>query len=242
MNASRIRNLISGAVAGLLVCATALSMGEGAVLAEDAAADLRAQLEELAGAYEFEVQGLQNIERSPAVEVEGGLTEQLETILNGYNFMIYGTDGAISKVLVSSRQSPRQEFPAIISINTVRKGRNHFLDATVVGRKSETRELQLMVDTGASTVVLPTSMIAELGFVESDLARRIMKTANGEVEGKMATLSSVRVGRAVARDVAVVFIEDSRLGGNSLLGMSFLGRYVTTIDDANNQLRLEPSK
>ena len=38
--------------------------------------------------------------------------------------------------------------------------------------------------------------------------------------------------------VAVNFIENEVLGGNSLLGMSFLGRFRFTLDGDNNQLIL----
>jgi predicted aspartyl protease len=38
--------------------------------------------------------------------------------------------------------------------------------------------------------------------------------------------------------VEVAFIEDSKLGGSGLLGMSVLGRFTMTIDDDENQLTL----
>ena len=38
--------------------------------------------------------------------------------------------------------------------------------------------------------------------------------------------------------MAVTFIDDDRLGGAMLLGMSFLGRYRLTIDDAANRIVL----
>ncbi len=42
----------------------------------------------------------------------------------------------------------------------------------------------------------------------------------------------------MTRDVAVSFIDDERLGGIMLLGMSYLGRYGLTIDDDNNLITL----
>ncbi len=55
-------------------------------------------------------------------------------------------------------------------------------------------------------------------------------------------LTSVEFGQAVERDVAVTFIDDSRLRGTMLLGMSFLGRYRLTIDDADNRITLSRSR
>jgi hypothetical protein len=36
----------------------------------------------------------------------------------------------------------------------------------------------------------------------------------------------------------VAFIEDGKLGGSGLLGMSVLGRYKMTMDDAENRITL----
>jgi aspartyl protease family protein len=56
--------------------------------------------------------------------------------------------------------------------------------------------------------------------------------------GKLGKLGSVRVGDVVSEGVAVTFLPDDRLGGNKLLGMSFLGRFQVTIDDTNRQIIL----
>ena len=95
-----------------------------------------------------------------------------------------------------------------------------------------------MVDTGASTVVLPKSMIGQLGFAVDELRDGWTQTANGRVRVKTGTLRSVAVGSAMAQDVTVTFLEDKRLNGARLLGMSFLQRFRMTIDDANNRIIL----
>ena len=55
---------------------------------------------------------------------------------------------------------------------------------------------------------------------------------------KLGQLRNVRVGAVSAENVEVSFIEDSKLKGNRLLGMSFLQRFKMTIDDAANELVL----
>ena len=95
-----------------------------------------------------------------------------------------------------------------------------------------------MVDTGASTVVLPQSMIGRLGFAVGELRDGWTQTANGRVRAKVGKLQSIAVGTAMAQDVTVTFLEDNRLNGAKLLGMSFLQRFRITIDDANRRIIL----
>ena len=84
--------------------------------------------------------------------------------------------------------------------------------------------------------------IARLGFQANDLTDSLLETANRRVSGKRAVLASVSIGETVERDVAITFIDDDRLGGIMLLGMSFLGRYRFTIDDSKNRITLGPSR
>jgi aspartyl protease family protein len=112
----------------------------------------------------------------------------------------------------------------------------------LTGADGDRVTVPMIVDTGASTIVLPSSLIARLGFDEEALADGLMETANRRVKGKKAILASVEIGQAVQRDVAVAFIEDDRLGGAMLLGMSFLGRYRLTIDDAENRITLSNAR
>ena len=83
--------------------------------------------------------------------------------------------------------------------------------------------LRLLVDTGASQVVLSPADARHLGF---DLAaldfRHVSETANGPVSGAPVTLREVAVG-----DVRLVDVAASVNGAEmseSLLGMSFLSR------------------
>ena len=100
----------------------------------------------------------------------------------------------------------------------------------------------MIVDTGATTIVLPSSLIERLGFIAGDLTDGLVETANRRVPGKKAVLTTVSIGETVERDVAVTFIDDSRLGGTMLLGMSFLGRYRLTIDDADSRITLSKAR
>ena len=83
--------------------------------------------------------------------------------------------------------------------------------------------LRLLVDTGASDVILRPADARRLGFdvATLDYSRRY-RTANGIVFGAPVRLGQVRVGQIVLDDVraSVNGAEMAR----SLLGMSFLGR------------------
>ncbi len=132
--------------------------------------------------------------------------------------------------------------PETIDIETSRRGAHHIVIAVLSGPDGDSVTVPMVVDTGASTIVLPSSLIARLGFDEEALADGVMETANRRVRGKKAVLASVEIGEAVQRDVRVTFIDDDRLGGTMLLGMSFLGRYRLTIDDADNRITLSRSR
>jgi len=60
-----------------------------------------------------------------------------------------------------------------------------------------------------------------------------MQTANGKVEAQIGVLSSLWLGKTRIEQVHTAFLEDEKLGSNGLLGMSVLGRYKLTVDDAN---------
>jgi aspartyl protease family protein len=124
-------------------------------------------------------------------------------------------------------------------VRTKSQAGHQLVDAILFGLNGQRRNARLMVDTGASAIVLPRSMIPALGYVEAELGEVTMQTANGLVKGRMAVLERVAVGRSVADDVAAAFVEDGALAGNMLLGMSFLGRFRMTIDKARNSITLE---
>ena len=82
------------------------------------------------------------------------------------------------------------------------------------------KKVNVLVDTGATGVAISQRLADELGL-ESRHAVRTM-TANGESVAYMTRLESVQLGGIKARDVAAVIAPG--LGGDALLGMSFLAR------------------
>ena len=228
---------------GMVRLALALCLAFGALSTALAQSDgepttLRAQLADLAARNDFAIDGLDRVAEAPARLPNGDLRTQIETLLAGYNHMLMVRRGAVERVVVLGPKAPPGPRLDRVTIRTTRSGRHHVAIAVLVGTGRTRLDVAMLIDTGATTIVLPASMIERLGYRPDDLADAVMQTANGRVTGKQAVLRSVTMGSVVARDVAVSFIDDDRLGGKALLGMSFLGRFRMTIDDARNVVTL----
>ncbi|MFQ5774552.1 MAG: TIGR02281 family clan AA aspartic protease [Kiloniellaceae bacterium] len=219
----------------ILVCALAAP-----ALAEVPEGGLQAQLRTLAEAEGVAVKGIERVGEASAREMEGGnLAARLKSLLFGYNYMLmHDSAGNIAEVRILGVERPAAAIPSRFAVPATRRGPHHEVDAVLVGPTGAWRQLPLILDTGASTIVLPASTIGRLGFRAADLEDGMAETAGGQVKAKVGRLASVTVGQAVVRDVAVLFIEDARIGGKALLGMSFLDHFRLTIDDAGQQIIL----
>ena len=84
--------------------------------------------------------------------------------------------------------------------------------------------LQMMVDTGATVVVLSDRDARQLGIklAPGDFTRK-SATANGVVQVAPVLLREITVGEIAVANVQAVVVPENRLA-MSLLGMSFLGR------------------
>lgn len=204
-------------------------------------ATLRAQVEALARSNDFVLEGSDNIGDGAAMLVSGDPAARLAKLLADHDFvLIRDGSGRIAKLTVlGSRARPAAEDDRSSAIQTSRHGAEHYVEALLEGRGGAPRRLRMLLDTGASTVVLPASMMSTLGFGTADTEEVTLQTAGGLAKGRLGTLGLVRVGRAEASSVAVAFLPDDRLGGKPLLGMSFLSRFIVVIDDAANLVRLE---
>lgn len=207
-----------------------------------AAATLQDQLRELGEQRGFVIEGLGRLGDELAGNGEGSVQDQIRHLLQGYNYVVTQTrPGVIGKIRIISRRGESAASKGSASsayVQTKRVGAHHQVDVVMVGPNSVARTLPLMIDTGASTLVLPSSMMAELGFTPEDLREGTSQTASGTVPVKIGLLRNVRIDSVSADNVEVSFIADSKLSGSRLLGMSFLQRFKMTIDDAANELVL----
>lgn len=85
------------------------------------------------------------------------------------------------------------------------------------------RAVRVLVDTGASVVALTREDALRLGLKLSPADfDKTVQTAAGPARAAAVTLSSVAVASAEVRDVQALVVEEGL--GQSLLGMSYLGR------------------
>lgn len=82
------------------------------------------------------------------------------------------------------------------------------------------KKVNVLVDTGATGVAISQHLADELGLEGRSAIRTV--TANGETLAYTTRLASVQLGGIEARDVAAIIAPG--LGGDALLGMSFLAR------------------
>ncbi len=84
-------------------------------------------------------------------------------------------------------------------------------------------DIDFIVDTGASTVVLSPDDASRLGLHPSSLDYdAVFSTANGEIRAAMVTLSDLRIGPIELDDVKAAVIQSPM--AMSLLGMTPLDR------------------
>jgi clan AA aspartic protease (TIGR02281 family) len=114
--------------------------------------------------------------------------------------------------------------------------------AILTGPNGRPQGVSFIVDTGASDVVLPFSLIKRLGFEAGDLPDLQLQTANGIVSAKRGVLKALELGSGESREViervTVLFISDAAIGGAALMGMNVLGRYNMTIEDDADRIVL----
>lgn len=212
---------------------------------------LRDRVRALAEEFGFAVQGLELIPNEPAEAAGGDLRQRLKSLLYGYNYLVIDNDQGDIRRIIFLPRGEEGDLPAVAVssidplessgehiVPTRRRGMHQAVEGVLAGPNLVPVSMTLIVDTGASTIVLPSSMIRPLGFQAELLDDVLAQTANGEVRAKSGMLNSVTVGGGAVENVAVIFIDDQRLNGNLLLGMSFLRHFRMTIDDDSNRIIL----
>lgn len=128
-------------------------------------------------------------------------------------------------------------------IKTVRSHGHHVMRVALIGPNGQTHMKSLLVDTGATEVILPASMIKTLGFQASRLQETAVQTANGVIPAWRGRLTSIELGgpdrSEVLENVYVMFVDDTALGGTALLGMNVLRKYTVTFLDSESQILLD---
>jgi len=107
-------------------------------------------------------------------------------------------------------------------------------------RLNDSRTVEFMVDTGASSCVISPELAADLGIEPGSRAESVtMQVVGARTTGPIVKLASVRVGGAEAEDVTAV-VHPIGPGIHGLLGNSFLGRFTVTLDPQAGVLHMRP--
>ncbi len=232
----------------VFLCALVVLAAPGAAILgpNDAPAhpNLAAQVKALADRNGFSLVGLHRLEDVPPRPVDGPPERQIQQLLDGYNYVMVNEVHEKRLIVLGKKRwvPPKPPPPKDTVLATRRMGAHHIVEATLVGGNRAEMRVRLMIDTGASFIVLPLSMSDDLGLARGALADTQVQTAKGTVGAKVGRLRALRLGNEEIANVKVAFIEDALLGGNRLLGMNVLGRFRMTLDDQRNQLILAPRK
>jgi aspartyl protease family protein len=122
--------------------------------------------------------------------------------------------------------------PGTVTLPAGRYG--HFLTEAEINGRS----IDVMVDTGASLVALSYDDAERAGiFVRPSDFTHVVQTANGRARVAPITISQIRIGDIVVRNVPGAVSERNASDG-TLLGMSFLGR-LSRVEMRGDSLVLE---
>jgi clan AA aspartic protease (TIGR02281 family) len=220
--------------------------------------DVAQELERLMAAHGFRMkQADLDATRDKQARAQGTeLLPRLRLLLEGFDHIIVQSpQGGVERVLILGEKvaytpppppaaaptRPAGPGPAAgeIVLETQRIGASHAVTATLEGEGGKRVQRVLLVDTGADYLVLPSSLIGQLGILPEGLRQQQVQTANGPADAALGTLPAVWLKDQRIVGVEVAFIDDARLGGNALLGMSLLGRFRVTIDDTQGRLVLD---
>ncbi len=99
---------------------------------------------------------------------------------------------------------------------------------------------RMILDSGASTIMLPAELAEELKMVPGEKDRPVQMTiADGStIMGHEMTLKSVRVGRFAMENVICVVLDHTPNKAPALLGNTFLSHFIIKLDSKGGALHL----
>ncbi|TGQ71079.1 MAG: TIGR02281 family clan AA aspartic protease [Mesorhizobium sp.] len=122
--------------------------------------------------------------------------------------------------LASVPDKPAPPLPTGRKVVVTADGRGHFSSTF----KLNGRQVDGMIDTGATLVAVNTSTARRIGLSlnPSDFNREV-NTANGTIKAAVVMIDRLQIGSITVNDVQAIVLDDKALRTN-LIGMSFLNR------------------
>ena len=134
-------------------------------------------------------------------------------------------------------------LPGTAVVVTTSEGQNEVVVHKTRGSHFQTnvrvngQVIPMLVDTGASTVVLSYDDARAIGFDPGKLDFSVtVMTANGRAQAAPVRLEKISIGPIERKNIRAMVAEDGRLG-ESLLGMSFLSM-LGSLQMQTDELRL----
>lgn len=213
-----------------------LALNVHAQVTEDAG-DLFQQLQSLQSRMNIKITGMERVQNEEKIITHGDQEQQIEQLLASFNHILSrNAKGQIERIVIVNKKQ-KAEVERIV-LPTSLQGNHFMVSVAISGDGRIWQTLDMIIDTGADLVVLPESMIAQLGLADSTFTRQKMQTANGVTEAKIGMLKELKIAGETLENVEAAFIADPLLGKNRLLGMSVLGRYQINIDDKSQLITL----
>ncbi len=192
--------------------------------------DLYSQIIDIQSQSKIEISGLEKIQNGEKILVSGALDQQIKQLFVGYNHIVSrNRKGKIDRIVILSKKEESKDNR--IQVPTRVQDNHSTVSVSLTGDGRNWQTLDMVIDTGADLVVLPESMISQLGLTESKFTVSKMQTANGVVDARIGQLQEIKIAGESIENVEAAFIADRLLGESRLLGMSVLGRYQVNIDD-----------
>ncbi len=101
------------------------------------------------------------------------------------------------------------------------------------------RELNFIVDTGATYTAIPASVAEELDYDVKRAPRARVTTAGGVIEVPVIRMESISLGGFTVRNLRVLALPDRIAPGIYLLGLNYLNHFKYTVDAQRREFRIE---
>ena len=165
---SRTSNRMLSWCLALIVVLVGFTGSSSIVMAED----LRWHLETLAAERGFRIESVDLIgDEQKSNHKTKKLANRISQLLANYNFIISrdSQDRIAQLTIVGLGISPTATPPAPENIKTERYHSEHYVEVILTGPNGQFMPLKFMVYTGASTLLLPQSLGASLGYAANQL-------------------------------------------------------------------------
>jgi clan AA aspartic protease (TIGR02281 family) len=200
--------------------------------------DLYSQIKSLAKQHQFVVIGIDEIGDEGAINAEGTVQQQIAQLLNSFNHIVIRNDKAgIDRLIILNKKTANNLGRIVVPL--IIRNNHYFINASIKGADNTWIDIELLIDTGANSTILPLSMMSKLKLSKKDMKQSQLQTVNGKVDAYTGQLPALEVGNEIVENISVAFIEDDLIGNYSLLGMSFLGLYRFSIDAEKNLITLD---